>query len=296
MEKISEDDLKIQLFETAKLRDLAWDEYDSIDLSDRGASKAAFDRYIEYSNRYRELREEQWRQHREYLMGELYRLIGFRRPETGFLGLLSRPLGPLPRHALVIQPSKKSLAELPSYRLPAFLLVLGAIALLVGLAVAAPWLVVSPLSLLIGFYSGMFGPIAAHAMAVITVVCLISIVSRWKNPPLYYEGSFIDRAAMQEEQWFRMGAESWTSRQRIISSVLFGTVHITNMFYPVTSVLVLMLVGVVFMAAYMREYRRSGDTERATLASTKLHATYNRFAILYMIAALTLLIVVNVAF
>ena len=296
MEKISEKDLEIQLFETAKLRDLAWDEYDGTDLSDSGASKSAFDRYIEYSNRYRELREEQWRQHREYLMSELYRLVGFRRPETGFLGLLSRPLGPLPRHALVIQPGKKSLAELPSYRLPAFLLVLGAIALLVGLAVVAPWLVVSPLSLLTGFYSGMFGPIAASALAVITTICLVFAAVKWKNPPLYYEGGFFDKAAMQEEQWFRMGAESWTSRQRLISSVLFGTVHITNMFYPVTSVLVLMLVGAVFMAAYMREYRRSGDVDRATLASTKLHATYNRFAILYMIAALTILVVVNMAF
>ncbi|OYX43762.1 hypothetical protein B7Y94_00920 [Candidatus Saccharibacteria bacterium 32-49-12] len=56
------------------------------------------------------------------------------------------------------------------------------------------------------------------------------------------------------------------------------------------TLLALSLVGAVFMSAYLAEYRRSQDVERATLASTKLHAVYNSYALTFMAGAPFLII------
>jgi len=54
------------------------------------------------------------------------------------------------------------------------------------------------------------------------------------------------------------------------------------------------LVGGVYMAAYLREYRRTGSYERATIAAAKLHAAYNRFALVYMVVAVSLMIIASI--
>ena len=69
--------------------------------------------------------------------------------------------------------------------------------------------------------------------------------------------------------------------------------HVANIIYPIGSLIVVTLVGGVFMACYLRVYRRTGDTQAATLSSAKLHATYNRFAIVYMAVALLIVAVTS---
>ena len=210
---------------------------------------------------------------------------GFIRPRQGLLGWLSRPLGPLPKDARKVHPTSETLDDLPQYRLPALLLFVCVASMLISVALLAPWLVVSPTSVIAAVLVPMLGTGLGWTMTILITFMLMSYFARGNKLP-QYQGRLIDKAAMYEEQWFRMGAESWSLRQRVTSCALFGLVHVSNVFYPVTSLFVLMFAGVALMATYLREYKRSGSTERALLASTKLHAAYNRYAFAYMIVAL----------
>lgn len=104
-------------------------------------------------------------------------------------------------------------------------------------------------------------------------------------------GKPIEKLVAEEELWFRTGAQNWTIWQRIGSCVGFGVLHVFNFIYPVSSILVLMLVGGVFMFVYLRAFKRTGNTETATIEATRFHATYDRFAILYTIVAISVALI-----
>lgn len=214
----------------------------------------------------------------------------YRRPDQGLAGLMSRALGPLPEGTKVIHPTKKNLDKVRSYRLPAFGLVLVAITSLILLTTFVPWMRTSPATLITGLMTDWLGVGFGSIASFVLVILLLVFLGRTTNYNRY-RGKFWDMAAMFEEQWFRTGAENWTTRQRITSNVMFGLVHVLNVIYPIASLLVVGLVGAVFMAVYLRAFKQTGSTKLATLASAKLHATYNRFAILYMLAAFALIII-----
>lgn len=65
----------------------------------------------------------------------------FNRPKKGIHGWASRPLGPLPRDAELVNPTEEELAALPSFTLLAISTLAGAVALLLAFAFFAPWLV-----------------------------------------------------------------------------------------------------------------------------------------------------------
>lgn len=203
------------------------------------------------------------------------------RPANGLVGWMSRWLGPLPANAKKVDLSSQALAALPSYRLMGFILMCLAVALIVSLAFLAPWLVISPAELMYRPYVSLLGPSLGLVATALSSIWLMVILSNGYRFPRYGNGGFIDQAAASEEQWFRMGAESWTIRQRVASCITFGFMHIINVIYPITSLLVISLLGAVLMAVYLREYKRSGDVERAVQVTTKLHAAYNRFAFVY---------------
>lgn len=235
-----------------------------------------------------------WRLHRERAHEEReFERNRFERPSSGFFGLLSRPLGPLPERAVAITPTDEALASVPRYRGAAFLLIVVAISLIIGLSLLVPWLAISPISVIHALIESMFGKLVANIASPLILAVLLTLVSL--NVPIKgRSGEVIADLAMFEEQWFRMGAEKWTTRQRVVSCGVFGAMHFANMFYPLASLIVLSLVGGVFMTVYLREYSRSGSVERATLASAKFHATYNRFAFLYHFTALGISFVVSV--
>ena len=216
-----------------------------------------------------------------------FALNRFRRP-TGWMGsLVSRWLGPLPKDSRLIHPDAEQLAKVGSYRLFAGVLVVLAIGSLLLIAHFIPWMLVSPATLIMMGTEHLFGEAWGNVPGVIVIVVLLFFAGGIKHQNRY-KAKFWDGAAMLEEQWFRMGAESWTAKQRFISTFWFGMVHVVNIIYPISSLLVVGVVGGVFMAAYLRAYKKTGSTQLATLASAKLHATYNRYAIVYMIFAVGL--------
>lgn len=218
----------------------------------------------------------------------------YERPDKGISGFFSRWLGPLPAKARKVDLSDDSLASLPNYRLMGLAMVCAAIGLIITLALTVPWLVVSPAIMLYRLFVPTFGIYGGVALTVISTIVLMSFASHGYAIPSYEKGSLLDKAAASEEQWFRMGAESWSFGQRIVSCVSFGFMHIINIIYPITNLMVLSLMGAVLMAVYLKEYRRSNNTERAVLAATKLHAAYNRFAIAYLAVAASTAVIVSV--
>ena len=80
--------------------------------------------------------------------------------------------------------------------------------------------------------------------------------------------------ANAEERMFRMGAQRWSTRQRVIKVLQFGLIHAV-IGIPIGVALALSVGGAYFMAVYLRSYARTGSTNEATLESTRAHTAYN---------------------
>lgn len=218
----------------------------------------------------------------------------YRRPSGKISGLFSRVLGPLPtdlRETNIDDDARKVMASLPSYRFAAPGLLVGVVTTLVTISILLPQLMISPFSLFMSAASvegSSRSEVLMIALWVIALIILAIVLRDRKNAR-----NFIYVPAHEEEKWFRSGAENWTLRQRTMSCLSFGTCHVVNIIYPFITLLVLSLAGAAFMAAYLAEYRRSGDVHRATLASTKLHARYNTYAFGLMGVGLVALTIIS---
>ena len=80
--------------------------------------------------------------------------------------------------------------------------------------------------------------------------------------------------ANAEERMFRMGAQLWSTRQRVIKVLQFGLIHAV-IGIPIGVALALSVGGAYFMAVYLRSYARTGSANEATLESTRAHTAYN---------------------
>lgn len=103
--------------------------------------------------------------------------------------------------------------------------------------------------------------------------------------------NFILMAALLEEQVFRSGSEKWSWPERIRASIIFGAIHITNIWYSMAAGLALGLTGFGFLLVYHWYYRRTENDAIATAASTTVHAIYNLIALVIAIIVITGLIV-----
>ena len=108
-----------------------------------------------------------------------------------------------------------------------------------------------------------------------------------RSPHTY---GFFNKAAVYEEQAFREGSESWNPWQRFMSCFVFGAIHMTNIIYPLATILPLAMGGAVFMAVYLRVYRRTKFRRSAVLASALVHRVYNRIAITAFLISLVLIL------
>lgn len=214
------------------------------------------------------------------------RLNKYSRPSNWAGRLFGRFLGDLPKNAQIIHPTAENLSRVGKYWLPAVLTMAGAIGLLVFLSANVPILRSSPNQLVSSYLISLTGDVMGNILSIVVMFGMLVLLA--PNMKLDRSARFWDAAAMAEEQWFRMGAESWSAKQRASSCISFGFMHIVNWIYPLSSLIVLMMVGGVFMLVYLREYKRSNDTVLATLASTKMHASYNRLVVVYFLVAIAI--------
>jgi hypothetical protein len=92
--------------------------------------------------------------------------------------------------------------------------------------------------------------------------------------------------AFREEQLFRLGAEGWSGRRRLLKAVQFGLVH-ALIGIPIGVALALAVGGGYFQWAYLRGYRTSGgDPNAAVLESTRAHTAYNGAIVAVVLAAI----------
>lgn len=77
-----------------------------------------------------------------------------------------------------------------------------------------------------------------------------------------------------EERRFRLGAEGWTTGQRIVRSLHFGLIHLV-VGIPIAAALALSVGGGWFTWVYLRAYRRTASRVEALAESTRAHLGYN---------------------
>jgi hypothetical protein len=94
--------------------------------------------------------------------------------------------------------------------------------------------------------------------------------------------------AFREEEVFRLGAEEWSGRRRVLKAVQFGLVH-ALIGIPIGVALALGIGGGYFQWAYLRGYRAGGgDRRAAVLESTRAHTAYNGAIVAVVLAAIAM--------
>jgi hypothetical protein len=91
--------------------------------------------------------------------------------------------------------------------------------------------------------------------------------------------------ANAEERMFRTGAQSWSTRKRVLKVLQFGLIHAV-IGIPIGVALALSVGGAYFMSVYLRSYALTGSPAEATLESTRAHTAYN--ALIIVVVALVL--------
>jgi len=138
---------------------------------------------------------------------------------------------------------------------------------------------------------------AQNAIGIIAVVIIVNrLVGGRKRPKTGttasnttfspYTIGFLNRAAVIEEQWFREGSQDWSFGQRLRSCVAFGVIHMTNLIYPLATIVPLTLGGGLFMAVYLHTFRKTRFRRAAVLNAAVWHRVYNRMAITAVAVAL----------
>ena len=92
--------------------------------------------------------------------------------------------------------------------------------------------------------------------------------------------------AFREEEIFRLGAEGWSGRRRIVKAVQFGLIH-ALIGIPIGVALALAVGGGYFQWAYLRGFDASGGDQRAALyESTRAHTAYNGVIVVVVLLAI----------
>ncbi len=98
--------------------------------------------------------------------------------------------------------------------------------------------------------------------------------------------NFVLMAALWEEQAFRSGSEKWSWSQRVRASLIFGVIHITNIWYSMAAGIALGLTGFGFLLVYHWYYQKTKDQVVATAASATVHAVYNMMALALIVVVI----------
>lgn len=222
-------------------------------------------------------------------MSECEKCTKYERPTGRLYDILNAGLGPLPAQTKfpkpVLHPHEKGKWSRRIWALATLALV---VSVAVGLYYLSPIFALSPFSVIESGAIWLLGDTwwASGLIFMIGGALLAYVVTRSPELKIPYRDKILDIAAVREELWFRTGAESWSWWQRLYSCLAFGVVHIVNIIYPLASIGAIAVAGGVFMYVYLREYRRTRSRSMATLAATRFHATYNRYAFTLLVAVL----------
>lgn len=203
--------------------------------------------------------------------------IRFVRPQRGLAGFLSLSLGSLPAKMRVLDASKDNLGRVKGYRVMSLLLLALATLVIGGIVMMYPGAFWSPLGWIYSAAKPAVGPWLAVVPVATAAFAGYKLLVRGVDNDTP-KGNVTARHAAYREQWFRAGAENWTTSQRVYSCLVFGLLSPLNLVFPIITIPVLTALGACYMTTYLREYRRSGSTELATIASTSLHAYFNDIA------------------
>lgn len=233
---------------------------------------------------------------------ELWQSLKHQRADHGPLARFLRWAMPRDPEALYVPPF---LAHAAAKRngsiwrfLPLVVMLFAATVALVYLFLQVPYMNYSVVSLLTKFF-GLFLPPglaagAAWGLGIYAVLKLGSFVKHTDlqqaldNEPASKNGfyNFWLKLALWEEMIFRAGCEKWTWAERIRASFIFGTVHIINIWYSFAAGIALSLTGFAFLLVYLWDYRRTKSQVSATAISGTVHAMYNTFVMVVLIALL----------
>ena len=98
--------------------------------------------------------------------------------------------------------------------------------------------------------------------------------------------NFLLKVALWEEQVFRSGSENWSWPQRVRASLIFGVIHITNIWYSIAAGVALGMTGFGFLLVYHWYYQKTKNQFVATAASATVHAVYNIMALALIVAVI----------
>lgn len=156
------------------------------------------------------------------------------------------------------------------------------IALVVMLATVFPWMTHSIASLVVLPFMPTATPtsLAFSGGAIMGIVYILIAIAIAVGHTFFHRKMrlFWQHIGFSEEQYFRTGAEGWTSRQRVVACVMFGVAHWFNVIYPLSVVVALMVTGALFMVVYLMVYRKTQNNYIATAEAAKLHALYDEYA------------------
>lgn len=201
------------------------------------------------------------------------------RPTRGWMGLMCRGLGEL---LDVPQPTREEFPNVRRYRVLPYLTLLIPIGLIVGTVTVLPWTALSPVTATGRAIGGDEGQILAGQITTLVLSLIVAVFFAAVGPKKVK--AFLFDAALTEELWFRLGAESWSPGRRIRACIQFGIAHLLNFVVAIATLGGLALVGGVYMWVYLREFRATGDPRRAVIVSAQFHATYNWGAVMLLLS------------
>ncbi|WP_156877665.1 hypothetical protein [Shimazuella kribbensis] len=139
-----------------------------------------------------------------------------------------------------------------------------------------PWMIYSPLTgtIELGKKTSMVAAIAG----LVLLVVIDNKLGTWQKSTGY--SPFTNKAAIYEEQAFREGAEDWRTWERFRSCLSFGLFHLPSLYYVFGMFLPHVIMGSVFMAIYLRTFRRTNCRRTAVLAASVFHVVYNRVTLI----------------
>ena len=200
------------------------------------------------------------------------RLHAVERPKRGWLGLMTRGLPELPD---VERPKREEFTNLRRYKVLPLLSLLGLLTVVILVVVSVPAMSTSPASAAVDATAGSDSNILSWIF--LGLAGVVAIIMCVKGPKGFYNMFY--EMALDEEIWFRLGAENFTWPHRIRSCIQFGFAHFLNLVVAIVTLGGLAVIGGVFMWVYMREYKESGDQRRAAATAAQFHADYNMWAL-----------------
>lgn len=205
------------------------------------------------------------------------------RAERGIHGVVTRLLPPQPEGQTIVNPPFST----PSRKRHALSIPVIAVFIMISSAqyFLFPELRFSPLILAYKFINAFVPSVFAIVVMIPSTLLLFRLTGYGaaRNTSRYLHSKFLAKAAMNEEQLFREGAENWNWCQRVQSCLVFGCVHQLNLFYPFLTILPLSLAGGYFMWVYLHRYKQSNSRKEALVTAAWAHWAYNRIALCVLI-------------